>query len=331
MTDLVSTIDSGGGGDYTTWQAWEDACSSDLVADGNNWIGEQIDEEITTSTTTTISGITTDATNRLIMRCTTGSSFVDNATPGTDPLRYDITKGAAVRRTTNYGSVFDQVNVRVEVSQLQFKSDLSSVVWTCSTSTQPLFADQCIFDGKSGSNQLVVYRNSGDRSKLTNCVIVSDGDNGEGILGRDYDARFCTFYCTATTPGSVVAGSYGVGDFDNCLFLNFADWQTSTQVHLVDYCVTDVSSWESSTAANSVLNATVSDEIKSDSGVRTTCDLSAKAGGSSDGGGSPVSGVTIDIYGQTRDGSTPTVGAFEIVSAGPAGTAGRMALLGMGI
>ena len=63
MTDLVSTIDSGGGGDYTTWQAWEDACSSDLVADGNNWIGEQIDEEITTSTTTTISGITTDATN----------------------------------------------------------------------------------------------------------------------------------------------------------------------------------------------------------------------------------------------------------------------------
>jgi len=99
--------------------------------------------------------------------------------------------------------------------------------------------------------------------------------------------------------------------------LGSSDFQVQTINNNVDYCVTDLSSWESSTASNSVLNATPANEIISDTGNNTTCDLTAKEGGDIESAGTPISGVTVDIFGQTRDGSAPTIGAYEIVSGGP--------------
>lgn len=311
MADLINSV--GTAQTYTTWQAWEDACSADLVADGDNWIGEQINEELTVTSALTVSGITTNASNFLTMRTASGASFIDNATPGTDPLRYDTTKGAALRKTNAYDQLIDSSAVRLEIIGLQLKTDTGSKVIRGSGQTQPFLIKQCILDG-DGERVVEGFRSSGDRSLLQNCVLIQSKSNGIGIYARDLDCEYTTIYGTGSTA-EVVFGVYGLNNFDNCLFLNFGDWQQSTRVHTVDFCVTDLASWESSTANNSVLSATISNEIVNDSGVRTTCDLSAKAGGSADGGGTPLT-VTVDIYGQTRDATTPTVGAFEIVAAG---------------
>lgn len=311
MVDLIRSIDSSGSGDYTTWQLWEDDCSADLVTDGDNWIGEQVNEEQTSTSTLTISGITTDASNRLIMRAASGASFVDNATPGTDPLRYDTTKGAAYRKTTSYGSVVSISSVRVEVEQLQFRADGNTVAFDALNHTQPYSLKQCIVDSRSTIAVVRAVRLSGNNTLYQNTVIIAD-NTGPCAIVRTADFEYCTLYVTGTAD--CVTGNYGTGDFTNCLFLGGSTFQGGTNNHSVDYCVTDLASWESSTATNSVLNATAADEIENDTGVKTTCDLSAKSGGDSDGGGTPLT-VTVDIYGQTRDGTSPTVGAFEIVSA----------------
>ncbi len=315
----VSVIKTDASEDYSTIQAWEDACPADITAGGTNenWEGELFNEEfLNTEGRTVFGGITTDATHKLILRPVSGGGFADNADPTSDALRYQPTLGASIKNTSGYVTVLDfggssAVRTAFEGVQIQSTS-ATSILITNPSHTQPITLDGCILDyGRTGSN-IFIFTTSGDDSELNNCVLINTITN-RGISGRGATLNFCTFYGTST--GSHVIGSYGVFNFNNCLFLGAPDFQGATQVHLVDFSVTDLASWESSTATNSVLNATASDEIENDSGSASTVDLRAKAGGDSDGGGTSISGITTDIYGQTRDGSTPTVGAFEIISA----------------
>lgn len=320
----VSTVDTSGSGDYTTWQAWEDACPADITAGGTNenWEGEGVNEEFVGSDAqVTFGGITTDATHRLLMRPASGDGWVDNVDPDTDALRYNSSLGCSLHENRNFQNLLDfggSTTVRCEVLGLQLKASAIAARGIISTShTQPVLLDQCICDFLSsyGSTQVInLFYGSGDVSRIRNSAIIHTGTTSPSLQGRDVVCEYVTFYGSAS-QSQVLAG-YGEHTFTNCLFLNSNDFQASTEVHIVDSCVTDLSSWESSTATTSVLNATGSDEIENDSGSNTTVDLRIKSGGDCDGGGENISGITTDIYGNTRDGSTPTVGCMEVLSAG---------------
>jgi hypothetical protein len=266
-----------------------------------------------------ISGKTTDATHRLILRPETGAGWSDNAVPSTTPLRYDSTVSACIRDTASYVQTINiAADVTVEFHNIQIKNtNEKSRVLEKNNYTQNVSFYGCLLEakGRPSNPPIRIYQTSGPNALFENCAIIITGAV-QAVDGRGGEFKFCTFYSTAST--NVVRGSYGVFDFDNCLFLKFPDWQALTNVHTGDYCVTDLASWESSTAANSTLNATPASEIESDTGLESTVDLRAKSGGSSDAGGNPISGILLDMYGQTRDVSTPTVGAFEILAAGPA-------------
>ncbi len=313
----VSSIRTDGGGDYTSIQAWEDACPSDITASGTNedWVGELENEEFLNGDgRCTFGGIVTDATHQLILRPSTGSGFAENSTPGTTPLRYNGALGAAIRNTTNYQNVLSFGNgssVRCLLQGLMVYQDATrgSTVYS-NTHTQPVTVDGCVIQSRSNNEELLrLYRDSGDRSRVENSAFISSG-SGLTFRGRNFDVYFSTVYRTST--GDVCRGDYGTINFEDCLYLGAAGWQTTTQNHTILNGVTDLSSWESSTATDSVLNAVGSDEIVADTGIASTVDLTAKSGGSSDGGGVPISGITTDIFGQARDASAPTVGAFEI-------------------
>lgn len=70
------------GGDYTTWAAWEAACSADLVSDGDLWRGEGYDEAYDEQNIT-LAGTTTDATHYKEMVPASGEEH--DGTAGTGP------------------------------------------------------------------------------------------------------------------------------------------------------------------------------------------------------------------------------------------------------
>jgi len=325
----ISVIKTDASADYSTIQAWEDACPADITAGGTpqNWEGELFNEEFLNSEgETTFGGITTDATHKLILRPVSGGGFADNADPGSDPLRFDASLGCAIRSTTQYQQLFDfgaSSAVRMDIIGIQFKTTRSRARSIDNIShTQPIHVQGCLFEGAgtttTGKNVVRTGTASGDDSVVDNSVVINTTAGRELVETASTLFNFCTFYANSTADQ--VRGYYDLGDFVNCLFLNSSTFQNASRVHTVDYCVTDLASWESSTATNSTLSATASNEIENDSGSAATVDLRAKSGGNCDGGGVTVSGITTDIYGQTRDGSTPTIGAFEIVASGVTGT-----------
>lgn len=329
----ISLVKTDGSGDFSTIQAAEDACPADITAGGTNenWEMELFNEEFLDGEGSfNVGGITTDATHQLILRPVSGGGFADNANPASDALRYQPTLGASIRITTQYTQAINfggSSSVRMDIIGIQIKTTRTLAKCIDNPNhSQPIIIDGCILEsagtGTTGNFIARIGRSTGTDSIVKNTVLIKTVAGNAVVETKFCTYDFCTFY--GATSVSQVRGNYNPATFNNCLFLNSSDWQSATQDHTVDHCVGDFSSWESSTATNSVLNATASDEIENDSGSASTVDLRAKSGGSSDGGGTNISGITTDIYGQTRDGSTPTVGAFEIVSAVTAALTGTI-------
>src|SRR3954470_6696779 len=82
--------------DYTTLEAWA-AAIPDVVALDQQWIGEVYNQgPFVLASSLTLTGISGDSTHRVILRAAAGAGFKDT---GTNPLRYDDTKGAAISGT----------------------------------------------------------------------------------------------------------------------------------------------------------------------------------------------------------------------------------------
>ena len=102
-TTIVKSIGTAAGRDFTTIQAWADACPANLVTVDQVWEGQLYnDSEFVVSSSADaykIDGKTTDATRFLRLTTGPGQSFTDNAGKLTSPLRYDATKGVGIRST----------------------------------------------------------------------------------------------------------------------------------------------------------------------------------------------------------------------------------------
>lgn len=124
-TTTVKTI--GTGRDYSTIQAWEDACPANLVSSDEIWKGLLYDEgggtngEWTVSSSVTFSGVTTDATRYVWLDAEAGKSFADNANKLTNALRYNTANGVAIRGNGSYAGPMFVTNYGVKFSRLQIK------------------------------------------------------------------------------------------------------------------------------------------------------------------------------------------------------------------
>ncbi len=91
-TVIISSV--GIGLDFTTWNAFLAAVPTDLVAAGEEWIGEGVNQVY--NELINISGFTTDATHRIIMRPATGQesntlgTFGPRIIPGTGVILVDL-------------------------------------------------------------------------------------------------------------------------------------------------------------------------------------------------------------------------------------------------
>jgi hypothetical protein len=257
-TTIVKTI--GTGGDYSTLQAWEDACPANLVTADQIWQGQCKNQEFALNATVlNIAGTTTDATRYIELTTEAGASFRDHASKATNALRYDATKGAGIRATNAYGKpIWVQVaHTRISNLQVQNHSTSNNTALTIAV-TSCLIRDS-IFEGWASTIGM------GDVNTLVNVVAIKRAAGGN-IIGATYGVN--AYNCTLVVPSDVspatngISGAYG-GKTAN--LKNTAIFGATTAVNLaatkvITTCVTDqaapLSGFTTQTYANCFENST---------------------------------------------------------------------------
>lgn len=308
-TTVTKTIGSGGGRDYSTPQTWENALPANLVAADEAHVGEAYnDSEFTAaSTLLLISGQTTDSTRTITLKCASGQSFRDHASVRTNPLFPDATKGVAARITGSYTYCFRVETANVTIDGWQITApDIGGgigVQWSASNFTMRnciVYARQplSISGGPSGAT-------------MVNCLFVARNGGLIGTAGGGTRFEFCTIVRTAS-GGTVGTASYATLTVENCAIFNFTTGFTAGTGGTVNggYNCTDLAS---APGSNNQVSKTFSAQVES-----TTTDFRAKAGGSMVNGTPATTYATVDISNTARDGTTPTIGCWELAGGGGA-------------
>jgi hypothetical protein len=286
----ISTI--GTGGTYSTIQAWEDACPANITAGGTNenWEGELKNQLFTsTSALLTVSGTTTDATHRLILRCEAGASFRDNAGAAANPLTTDSTKGALIRCTGTYAIGINAISTNITFYGLQIEH--SNKIKTAISLRGDTIVDSCIIAGAIKKDQTIF-------SDCINTVVLSGAVQQVG----GFNFKNCTFVAMNTAINFAQATYGWVSNYTNCLFIGFTKVENSATNTSFTSCVTTGTSFATTqtltscitsvTAANEIVSATITSY--------STVDARIKTGAQSVGSGTSTGTPSVDIIGQTR-------------------------------
>jgi hypothetical protein len=321
-TTVVRTI--GSGRDYSTIQAWEDACPANLVSTDQIWKGLLYDEgggtngEWTISTNVTFSGVTTDATRYVWLDAAAGKSFADNANKLTNALRYNTANGVAIRGTSSYGGAifvagYDVLLTRLQIRRAAATTNAADGIFYL---TSPLTVKQCI--------------------------TVNEGNDKSIIFGLNGTLNFINslFYCATTSPVLIQSfESTASGNFINSVFYGNGATQAfdfryggalSTMKNCAFFNWTSVGSTGRFDSANSSNNATNLSSFPFGSANQVSLttanqfenvtagseDFRVKTGAALINNAIRQQAYTndLDIVGSARSTTTPTIGAWEYLN-----------------
>lgn len=301
---VVNTI--GTGGDYTTLQAWEDACPANLVSADQIWRGEVLNQEL--AQTLTIAGQTTDATRYVELTAQAGASFADHADKETNPLRYNASVGAAISASAPYGTAVTITTPHTRVSRLQFADGTVGPTRAINIDGTSTLLDQCII------RTAVTCGLAGSSGTVRNVFLQSNGGNVFAV-GTNTSVLNCTF----VRPINLGNTTWGITN-------NY------TSITIRNTAIFGVSNFASVsfTGNNNASNATIgwgtdnqaslayADQFEEPSSASGTQDYRLKAGATLIDNGADLSanGVTTDIVGTAR-GATYDIGAWEVAASLP--------------
>ncbi len=316
-TTVVSSIGTTGR-DYSTIQAWEDACPANLVTADQVWKGECYnDSEFTAGVT--ISGQTTDATRYVWLTAAAGQSFQDHASVRTNALKYDQTKGVGVRASVEFSSAFvATAAVRVLISRLQFFVPYiyAGAGWYFANNS---VIRDCIVEGEV-YGPLIDFFNAGasSNSAAINCVFIRK--HAETSAAPAQRGQFIN--CTVVRPSNFTAGGtaftrdYGLS-VKNCAAFGFTTFRSGTgsSFYTGSYNASDCAADAQDT--NSTGGLTFANCFEN-----TTNDFRLKAGSPLIGAGNTdATNAPNDITGTARGvGTAGDIGAWEYTAGGGGGT-----------
>ena len=221
--------------DYTSLQAWLDACPADLTTVDQQWVGEVYNQgEINIATTAVSKTITTDWNRRVILRAATGASFKDNANAATNPLRYNPTVGAAITGSVSNDLIFN-LTAAFETYGLQWRQSSTSGAGVVHVAgdNQGYVHETIVSHAAAnrGRNLLTIDGpNTGGPSVVENTLVIDEvtgNDTFGGIAIALNQGGTCTnvtaITLAGTTVGSGFVSSYGGIVANNCaVFGGFA-------------------------------------------------------------------------------------------------------------
>lgn len=329
----MATHTIGTGGDFSTVQAWEDDIPTTLT---EQRIGQVLNEELTNSSGSVVafSAHTLTASFNIILEAASGASFRDHANVRTNPLRYDASKGAALRTTSGTNEPVINADAagasdaRIIIRNLQLKNDLESGSTTGMRASQSHFRlDNVIFESVRVFD---LYSDGGGSIDANNCLFVSRGSSiifQKTINKNSGGAPWNLIGCTLVRPSNLGTDGTGFGPIyadggtaKNCLFFGYTTDVQNLVAADTDYNGTSFSDAGSglpdNTPDHNVYDVTYDDTLfvePSDSGdghdFRTLAGSAIENAGIYDGTNSPE-----DITGTTRS-NPPEIGAWELSAA----------------
>jgi len=275
------------------------------------------DAEFTSASQITISGITTTPTFNLVIRAATGEGFNDTE----QALRYNQANGVAVRKTSSYGAIISNAVNYTLIEDIQFSTtSTNNTIGFISSAID--YINDCIID--SSSNVRVVSSSTGSSTFLNSIIIANENSSTgtEGLLSS-YVAT-SLFNCTLISlfPGSTAFGVEKQGGAANSSVVkNTAIFGFGTAIETgtwgagTDYNGTDDATLPA--GSNNQTSLTLANQFENVASA-ATLDLRLKAGNSLDSNGTPDSVNTndLDIFGNARSLTAPSIGAYETVSGG---------------
>jgi|GEM_PF-2844971 len=308
MPTIVTSSIGTNSRDYSTIQAWEDACPSNLVSEDKVWKGECYnDSEFTGGVQ--IGGQTTDATRYVWLTAADGESFIDHADAAPNPLTYDQSKGVGISANPTEVPLIDVYTSNTRIDRLQIKRSGWQFGHPPVRLRTGSFIKQCLIENSASapSGGYTLYLDEG--SKAENCCAIARTSNQHGIgLFFSSIADSCTVVCDSAageSGGTGINDVHGNATAKNCAVFGFATPSAGSFNASSGYNATDKAS--GLPGSNNLYNLTASNQF-----VNTSNDFRVKAGADLiDAGGTSL---TTDIIGQTR--SAPDIGAWEYVASG---------------
>ncbi len=296
---------------YSTIALWWAACPANLVTATQTWEGECYnDSEFALTTTLTLSGVTTSDTYYPELRCAAGHSFVDNANKLTNALRYNQANGVAIKQSVNWQPAMTLNNSYLRLTGLQIFIN-GNYTQYINLFAPTMILRNCIFQKRTNTYEIV--NNTG--ATLINCVLMTAG-NGPAVLA--YNSASKLYNCTLISLGSSSLGInkvYGGADSSivkNCAIFGFStamdpgSWGAGT-----DYNASDDDTLPAGT--HNLTSLTFANQFQNVAGA-STLDLRTKTGNSLVAGTRDQTNTNdLDIVGQARSTTTPTIGAWEYV------------------
>lgn len=305
--------------DYATpalW--WVDV--PDFTSD--SWDGEMYnDSEFTSAVAPSLTGTDGNVTFSASLKPADGEGFADHTDKLTNALRYNQSNGVGMRTTAAYQQTIGIDSDYFELEGLQLSTGTVNALVIQSLGSNTIVRD-CIFESASSIRIARLGGIGSTDCKAINCTFVGHtrGTRSRGIQVYYSAVEFdnCTFlYLSATTNGIDQTGTTGCivkncGIFGATNALEAGTWGAGT-----DYNATDDSTIPGG-GSNNIVDLTTADQFENVASLGTL-DLRAVSTGSLDENGVRDQANTndLDIIGQDRSITTPTIGAWEVVSGEP--------------
>ncbi len=315
--------------DYATIALWEAACPANITAGGTNenWEGEMYnDSEFVVTTNTVFSGVTTDSTHTIQLRCATGQSFKSS---GAVALNYNVTNGVGVRCATTDRIILHIQNPYVVVTGLQLYNNGGTSYQRVCAHVQGGHAGvefhQNIMKGGNAAagtfGYALVLSGAAAGQKAVNNLIIGDiTEAGGAMLNRENSSLIAFTNNTIvkgsdlSTGGSAVTGNYSSLSLvkNNACFGPWTNFFSGTFAAGSGYNGTSHTAAPGSNNQTSLTYANQFENTTNASG-----DFRLKTGNNLEANGTRVQADTndVDIKGTTRSTTTPDIGAFEVGSS----------------
>lgn len=305
VTSKIGVTNSPTTMDYSTLQAWEDACPANLVTDDKIWEGQCYDQGEFTGASLSISGQTVDSTRYVSLKCASGASFKDKSGVRSTALAYSSSNGVAIKTTSGYTSCVTVSTdyTRVDGLQISATGAQSLAYYENASANTHGLVSSCILASNGGGQGCRVS------GKITNSLLTYTRATGDGIYlySTSAEAHGCTIVNTTGSSGDGISTfAYTGSVVKNCAVFGFTTFGGTNATK--SYNATDLSSGAGTSSQTSL---TFANQF-----VSSTNDFRAVSTGSLDLNGTPdTTYLSTDISGTTRHATTPTIGAWEYTSS----------------
>lgn len=300
---------------YTSIAAWDAFVPSNLVTDGNSYVGSLYNDSEFVGPVT-LGAHTTDATHTYTLTAAAGQSFQDAAGVRTNALRYNQANGVALRNATSWVSGFTSVGITyLYISRLQFKGTVASpaITVTCSG-----YIKDCLVEQTSNGYALSV-----NGPTLENLAVIMNNTYATGAIYCQFTNNLVLACTVVRTSNNAVGGTALLKYYSTPIVKSTAIFGFTTPVgtgwdavNSKDNATDQAAGLPGSGNQYSVTYGSASPFVASNAGsgahdFRTVTGTALSANGYLDAGNAPN-----DISNESRP-STPTIGAWELVGGAP--------------